>query len=316
MNDSTLKSKNNTPYFIDRYGRRVDSLRISVTYKCNYKCIFCHSEGLLTPISKVDVFTAEDYGFIARVLSRYGVKYYKLTGGEPLLRSDIGDIVAAIKPYAEEVSLVTNGSLLLEKAKILAEAGTDRINVSLHALRRETYEYITGGSGLLDRVIKGIDEALNYGLRVKLNYLLMKSNLEDLPRILEFAEARGLNVSIIELVPLGVPPEVYAREHYPASPIVEYLEKISASKYIREFQNRPVYVLKSGIKVEVVIGYGNRYLCSACTRMRLTPDGCFKTCLYVEKPSVCITEAVKKRNEEELVRLFRDAVLMRKPFFI
>lgn len=299
----------------DQFGRPVDSLRISVTYKCNYKCIFCHSEGVLTPRMKADVFTADDYGFIAKVLSSYGVKYYKLTGGEPLLREDIHDIVAAIKPYAEEISLVTNGSLLLEKAKLLAEAGLDRINVSLHALKKDVYEYITGGAKLLEKVLAGIDEALKYGLKVKVNFLLLKSNLEDLPRVLDFAESKGINVNIIELVPLGVPRDVYEKEHVPLSEVVYLVEERSIRKQYREFQNRPVYVLRSGIRVEFVMGFMNRFLCAGCTRIRLTSDGCFKTCLYLEQPVVCIADVVKRRDGEGLAELFKNTVKLRKPFF-
>lgn len=299
----------------DSYGRPVDRLRISVTNRCNYRCLFCHSEGISRVDSVAEALNAEDYGFIAYVLRKYGVKYYKLTGGEPLVRDDICEIVSNIKRYAEEVSLVTNGSLLSEKAGPLAEAGLDRLNVSLHSLRSEIYEYITGGSKLLSRVLEGIDKALDYGIKVKVNFLLMKSNIDELPRILDYAESKGLDLNVIELVPLGVPAGVYSREHVPTQTVLNLIEGRSIKVEIREFQNRPVYVLRSGIRVEVVIGYGNKFLCAACTRMRLTPDGSFKTCLYLEKPTFNVVEAVKRRDEEALVKLFKEAVLARKPFF-
>jgi cyclic pyranopterin phosphate synthase len=303
-----------TQYLLkDLFGRPVDRLRISVTDRCNYRCIFCHFEG--TTRGSGEVFDAEDYGFIARVLSRYGVKYYKLTGGEPLLRDDIHEIVANIKRYAEEVSIVTNGSLLKEKVKLLAEAGLDRLNVSLHAFTDDVYRYVTGGSNLLYRVLEGIDEAINYGLKIKINFVLMKSNLEEFPKILEYAISRNLDLNVIELVPLGTPQDVYRKEFVSVTEVLKFIEEKSVSRYVREFQNRPVYILANGSRVEVVIGYGNRYLCSACTRMRLTSDGCFKTCLYVEKPVICIVEVVKNRDEETLAKLFKEAVYARKPFF-
>jgi cyclic pyranopterin phosphate synthase len=298
---------------IDPYGRVIDSLRVLVTSKCNYKCIFCHSEGVFyTP---VDVFDASDYEFIARIASKLGIKYYKLTGGEPLIREDISDIVKSIKPHAVEVSLVTNGSLLLEKAKSLAEAGLDRLNVSLHSLNEETYKYITGGSRLLSRVKLGIDEALKYGLKIKLNYLVMRSNLDEFKKIIEFAESKGLNVNVIELIPLGVPSSVYKDEHVQITPITKYLEERSTHKYYRELQHRPVYVLNSGIKIEVVMGYGNYLFCSKCSRIRLTPDGYLKPCLYVEEPRVSIIDAVKNRSEEKLIKAFREVTMLRKPYF-
>lgn len=298
----------------DGYGRPVDRLRVSVTNRCNYRCIFCHFEGVQR-VSSREVFDADDYGFIAKVLKKLGVKYYKLTGGEPLLRDDIHEIIASVKHYADEVSLVTNGSLLQEKAKLLAEAKLDRVNVSLHAMKEDIYSYVTGGSTLLEKVVRGVDEALNHGLKVKLNFVLMKSNVGELPKVLEFAEKRGVDVNVIELVPLGTPPDVYAREFTPVTQVLKFIEEKSVGKYIRDFQNRPVYVLRSGVKVEVVIGYGNRYLCSACTRMRLTADGYFKTCLYLDEPRISIVNAVKNRDEDMLVKMFREAVMLRKPFF-
>ncbi|MEM1879187.1 MAG: GTP 3',8-cyclase MoaA [Desulfurococcaceae archaeon] len=300
---------------VDSYGRPVDSLRVSVTYQCNYRCIFCHAEGLHSTSGERDLLDPGDYEFIAEVLSEFNVRYYKLTGGEPLLRRDIHEIVAGLKKYAEEVSLVTNGSLLLEKAKLLAEAGLDRLNVSLHAIKSETYEYVTGGSKLLSRVLAGVDEALKHGLKVKLNFLLLRSNVEELPRVLEYAMLRGLSINIIELEPIGVPRDVYLREHVPVSSVLDYLEKLSVEKQRRGFQNRPVYVLPGDVKVEIVVGFQNKYLCSACTRLRLTPNGCFKTCLYVDNPVVCVVDAVKRRDRSELAELFKKAVNLRKPYF-
>lgn len=299
---------------VDAYGRPVDRLRVSVTYACNYRCIFCHFEGLGRHSRVEEALSAEDYGFLAKVLSRYSVKYYKLTGGEPLIRSDIHEVVANIKRYAEEVSLVTNGSLLLEKAKALAEAGLDRVNVSIHSLREGVYEYITGGSRLLEKVLMGVREALERGLRVKVNFLLMRSNADDLPMVIDFAESRGLDINIIEMIPIGVPRDIYLEEHIPVTAVIEYIEGRSVSKKYREFQNRVVYILSSGIKVEVVIGYENPFMCSTCTRMRFTPEGCFKTCLYVDNPLICVTEAIKSRDERALEELFRKAVEVRKPF--
>lgn len=298
----------------DFYGRAVDSLRVSVTWKCNYRCIFCHAEGA-EEYRKQDVFDPTDYGFIARTLSKYGVRYYKLTGGEPLLRDDIHEIISWMKKYASEVSLVTNGSLLAGKAELLARSGLDRLNVSLHSLREDVYEQITGGSKLLSSVLEGIDKALKHGLKVKINFLLLRSNIPEFPQIIDFASSRGLDVNVIELEPVGVPAEIFKKEYVPVVEVLDYLEKVSTHKYSRSFQNRPTYVLPGGSKVEVVVGFQNKLLCSACTRMRLTHDGFFKTCLYVDDPKINIVDAVKRRSEEELLKLFKEAVYRRKPFF-
>ena len=298
---------------VDPYGRVIDSLRVLITSRCNYKCIYCHREGIFT--SADEVFSSEDYGFVAKVARKLGVKYYKISGGEPLVREDVHHIVKYIKEHAEEVSLVTNGSLLAVKARELAEAGLDRVNVSLHSLKPEVYRYITGGSTLLKQVLDGIDRALDYGIRVKINYLVLKSNIEEFKDILKFAESKGVDINVIELIPLGVPREVYTEEHTPVSSIIKHLESVAIKKYYRELHNRPVYVLSSGIKVEVVIGYGNFLFCSKCSRLRLTPDGYLKPCLYVESPRVNIVRLVKERDEEGLVRAFKEITSLRKPYF-
>ena len=297
----------------DPYGRVIDSLRILVTLNCNYNCIFCHREGLQG--FPREELTPDDYGFLAEVASKLGMLFYKISGGEPLLRPDIVEIVSELRPHAREISLVTNGYLLRKYASRLASAGLDRVNVSLHALNEKLYRYITNAHASPREVIAGIDEALQYGIKVKLNFLAMKSNLSEFFSLLEFAELRGLDVNLIELMPLGVPVEVFSSEHVPLKRILSFLEEKSVAKYYRELQNRPVYVLSSGIKVEVVIGFENPLFCSKCSRIRLTPDGRLKPCLYVENLYVNALEAIKARDKVGLIKAFHEVIQLRKPYF-
>lgn len=299
---------------IDRFGRKVDSLRIAITSRCNYQCIFCHREGMGYS-QRNEVLDASDYGFLARVSVKLGIKSFKLTGGEPLIREDVIDIVREMTQYTGDVSITTNGSLLVEKAKGLADAGLRRLNVSLHSLNPSIYSYITGGSTLLEKVIKGIDEAVNHGIRVKVDFVVLRANIGEVESILEFASGRGLDVNIIELIPLGTPEEVYKEQHASLDPIINYLEKTATGKTVREFQNRPVYIMPSGIRVEVIKGYGNPLLCSRCTRLRLTPEGFIKTCLFLEKPLIDISVKLKKRDEDGVIEGIRRAVYLREPFF-
>lgn len=298
---------------VDPFNRLIDSLRILVTSRCNYRCIFCHREGVFSTTK--EELTPEDYGFLAKVANELGIIYHKLTGGEPLIRDDIAQIVREIKPYSKEISLVTNGYFLVEKAKDLADAGLDRVNVSLHSLTPGIYEYITGGVKDLQRVLDGINRVLDYGVRVKLNYLLMRSNMLEFEKIIRLAEDLHVDVNIIELIPLGVPRAVYSREHISIKPVVDYLEKNHVRKYYRELHNRPVYVLESGIKVEVVIGYGSGLFCSKCSRLRLTPDGYLKPCLYVDEPKIYIARAIRERDRDSVVKAFKDITRQRKPYF-
>jgi len=298
----------------DRFNRCVDSYRLVVTMRCNYSCIFCHREGI-TSSPRNELMDPSDYGFLAEVSVKLGVKDYKLTGGEPLIRDDIGEIVAEIRKAGGRVTMTSNGSLLVNRAKALAEGGLERINVSLHSLRESTYAYLTGGSRSLRRVIEGIKMAEEYGIKVKLDFVLMNSNADELRSIVQFASSIGADVNVIELIPLGTPPAVYSKEHFPLNGLEGLLGDLVEKVEVKAFQNRPSYKLSTGIEVTFVKGYGNPSLCEGCTRLRVTPDAKFKTCLFVEDPYVDFLEPLKRRDGEALAAALRRAVELRKPFF-
>lgn len=264
-----------------------------------------------------ELLSPEDYGFLAKVGKGLGITKYKLTGGEPLIREDIERIVSAISEVTPHVSITTNGSLLFAKAEKLAEARVEYINVSLHSLNPVVYSYITQfySTKILDVVLRGIDAALSYGLKIKLNFLVMKINIGELQSILDYASSRGLDINIIELIPLGTPPGIYESQHAALDPVIEYLEKVATRKEVKEFQNRPEYVLPAGNRATIIKGYGNPFLCARCTRLRLTPDGKIKTCIFVEDKYVDILEDLKKRNEESLIKKLEMATLLREPRF-
>jgi cyclic pyranopterin phosphate synthase len=296
----------------DRYGRPVTALRVSVTLRCNHSCVFCHMEGIMRS-GKLKELSTEDYGFLLKVLSKYGVRDVKLTGGEPLVRKDIVEIVESLRPYTYDLSMVTNGSLLKYFARGLAEAGLDRMNVSLHSLNEETFRRITGGK--LKPVLEGIDEALEYGHIIKLDYVLLKMNRDEILNIVNYASSKGLDLNIIELIPINMDERRYLELASDVDPVVKLLDEIATKKQVIPFQNRPVYVLPSGIKVFLIIGYGNPYLCAGCTRLRMTPDGKFKTCIYRNDNLVDAWDTIKSRDEEGLIQAFLKSVSLREPYF-
>ena len=295
---------------VDRYGRPVTHLRISVTFKCNHDCVFCHREGIL--YSGDEELSADEWSFVAKVAVELGIREFKLTGGEPLIRRDIVEIVEGITRHGGKTSMVTNGSLLEHYAHKLAEAGLERVNVSLHSLNKDTFYKITHGN--LDKVIRGIEAAINAGLKVKIDYLVLSLNVGEYKKIIEFAEKYGLDLNIIELIPIGLSKDEYNNLHHPLEEIKKYLEEHSIKKYVREFQLRPTYVLPSGIQVSLIKGYGNPFLCAKCTRLRATPDGFLKTCIY-RNDLIDMKPAIKERNEEKLKQVFMEAVKKREPFF-
>lgn len=299
---------------IDRFNRRVNSIRLVVTTRCNYKCIFCHREGL-SGSRRNEVLEPEDYGFLAKVARRLGIVDFKITGGEPLVREDIVEIIAEIKKSIENISLTTNGYFLVDLASGLANAGLERVNVSLHSLKDDVYRVITGTRFSVKRVLEGIDSAIENGIKVKLNFLVMKLNLDEFDNIVDFASRKGLDINVIELIPLGTPPEVFSEQKINVDLIIEKLKQLSSHVLISEFQNRPIFTLHSGIKVTVIKGFENPHLCSRCTRIRITPEGWIKTCIFVENPYVDISKELKNRDEDELIRKFKQAVALREPYF-
>ena len=295
---------------VDRYNRPVTHLRISVTFRCNHDCIFCHREGIL--YSRDKELSADEWSFVAKVAVGLGIREFKLTGGEPLIRKDIVEIVEEITRHGGKTSMATNGSLLEHFAHKLVEAGLERVNVSLHSLNKDVFYKITRGD--LDRVIKGIEAAVNVGLKVKINYLVLSLNRSEYKKIIDFAEKYGLDLNIIELIPIVLGKDKYHDLHHPLEEIEKYLEEHSIKKYVREFQLRPTYVLPSGIQVSLIKGYGNPFLCARCTRLRVTPDGFLKTCIY-RNDLIDMKLAIKRRNEEKLKQIFMEAVRKREPFF-
>ncbi|WP_016731793.1 GTP 3',8-cyclase MoaA [Saccharolobus islandicus] len=303
---------------IDRFGRPLEDLRITLTHVCNFECFFCHMEG-----EEGDnyILSKEDILLVAKVAKNFGINSVKLTGGEPTLRRDLVEIVRGLKQLGyRDVSMTTNGFLLKDLAYKLKLAGLDRINVSLHAISRETFKKITGVDAF-DRVIEGIKSAIDVGLvPVKLNFVANRRNREEVFKFIELSQNLGVNeIHLIELHPVGLGKLAF-KEHDDLREIEEYIEKISIKKQIRKKHFRPRYVLPSGLIVEVVKPYANPIFCAGCNRIRLSVDGKLKTCLYREDNVIDILDILKGEysedvKEELLGRAFMIAIAIREPNF-
>lgn len=295
----------------DRFGRPVTHVRLSVTNRCNYFCAYCHREGIDYP--PAEELSPEDWDFLIGVATQLGLKYYKVTGGEPLLYSGIVDVVRSIRKHGGIPSITTNGYLLKELAEPLSKAGVDHINVSLHSLNREVFSALTGYDAL-ERVLAGIQEALDRGIKLKINYLVLRPNLSEAVSLLNFASSRGMDVNVIELIPLGISKELYESLHADLDGIIGHLEAISVGKHIEPFQNRTVYILPSGVRVYVIKGYGNPLMCAGCSRIRVGPDGKLKLCLYGDA-HLDLRPSIKARDDAEVRKTLIRAIEMREPYF-
>lgn len=229
---------------IDSYGRHINSLRISLTKRCNFDCFFCHHEGEHNSQGEM---TVDEIEAVVQAASKMGIGKIKLTGGEPLLRRDIIEIVKRISPHLDEVSMTTNGSRLQENACSLKDAGLKRVNISLHSLRPDVFKHITGRDSL-EEVKKGIEEAINCGLHpVKINMVVMKGvNTEEIQRMMEFSRDLGTVLQLIEFQALEDGVENYDKYHLDLIPIQVELEWASEDVKERSLHKRKKYFLKGG----------------------------------------------------------------------
>ena len=299
---------------VDPYGRPVNSIRVSVTQRCNFDCFFCHREGESNPGGEMSPAEIET---LVATAAELDVTKVKLTGGEPLLREDLAEIIRRIAPHVEEVSMTTNASGLADRACELREAGLRRVNVSLHSTDPECFKAITV-NGSLPEVEEGIRAAIECGLSpVKLNMVVMRGlNSGDIPEMIEFTKELGAILQLIEYQPLERGTEEFERYHYDLRPVEKMLKEASVRVVEREMHRRRLYHLEGRGRVEVVRPMHNSRFCFNCTRLRVTSDGRLKPCLMRDDNLV---EAVSLLREgaprEALVEAFREAVGRRGPFW-
>jgi len=262
--------------------------------------------------------TADEVVRIARVAVSLGMSRIKLTGGEPLLRSDILDIVRGLATIAElrDLAMTTNGTHLSVLAKPLREAGLRRVNINLPSLDEKTYSLVNGGD--LNEVLSGVGAAAKAGLHpVKLNTLVLNGvNTDAIPKMIEFARQNQAILQLIELEPVNVNDDFYKKHFFSLGRFEEELKGQALEVQTRgDMQNRHVYTLP-GVKVEVVHPIENTDFCARCTRLRVTSDGKLKPCLMVNDNLVDILTPMRKgATDEELKELFVTAVKRREPYY-
>ena len=260
---------------------------------------------------------------VAKVAAEFGVREIKLTGGEPLLRPDIIQLVKELSsiPGIKEVSMVSNGILLKKYAKSLKEAGLKRINVSLHSLKPEIYREITrtfykDGPSL---VLAGIKEALNVGLYpVKINMVVLKGlNVDEIWDFINLSAELRTPIQFIEYhEPRGFKSEVFRKYYYPLAKLEKELETISERVTERRMHGRKRFYLKNGAEVEVVRPMFNPNFCAKCTRLRVTSEGEFKPCLMRDDNHVDFYDAFESSDPyEKLKEYFIEAVKRREPYY-
>ncbi len=302
----------------DNCGRPLLNLRISITQRCNLRCAYCHREGEVKRANEsAEKMSVEEIVRIAQTAVSLGITRIKLTGGEPLMRKDLTEIVKCIAaiPGVKDLSLTTNGLLLGFMANELHAAGLRRVNVSLPTLRPEAYHKLTGGR--VENALQGIRAAVDAGFcPVKLNMVLLKDvNVDDVPDVIDFARASGTVLQLIELDPVNVSNAYYRAHHRFLDEQEAMLKEKALSVETRRFMhNRHIYKLPD-VTVEVVHPIENSEFCQHCTRLRVTSDGKLKPCLMRNDNLVDILTPIRRgASDEELEKLFIEANGLREPY--
>jgi cyclic pyranopterin phosphate synthase len=302
----------------DSYGRHVSNLRLSLTQNCNFNCFFCHKEG---QISQGTELTPQNIEAIAKTAYELGMTKIKLTGGEPLLRPDLIEIITRIAKHSAELSLTTNGYFLKHMASPLKKAGLHRVNISLHSILPSTFKRITGINGL-PHVKAGITAAIQAQLHpVKINMVILKGiNDTEIPQMINYTAKQGAILQLIEFQPVHndnwTP---WTKYHHDLQDIEINLADEAVKTIERDLHQRKQYTLSraAGIAtVEVVRPMHNSKFCQNCHRLRITSNGKIKPCLLRNDNLVTInTPTHDTLDTHNLKQAFTHAINQREPYW-
>ncbi|KJS21451.1 MAG: molybdenum cofactor biosynthesis protein MoeA [Clostridiaceae bacterium BRH_c20a] len=283
----------------DNYGRKHDYLRISITDRCNLRCIYCMGEDGIKLLNHNEILTYEEIVGFVKVLSPLGLRRLRITGGEPLVRKGVENLIGSLSGIAgiEDIALTTNGELLEPMLDKLMDNGLKRVNISLDSLKPDLYKKITR-VGNLDKVLKGINSALRKGLTpIKINVVLMAGvNDQEIYEFLKLTLDDPIHVRFIEYMPLDGHDQMWSKRYLPLNAVKEKAAGLG-------FRLNPEEGLVGNGTAETwrihgaqgTIGFINPvscHFCSSCTRLRLTADGKFKPCLYWQE-EINVRKALK-----------------------
>ncbi|MEJ8553957.1 GTP 3',8-cyclase MoaA [Tepidibacter sp. Z1-5] len=268
---------------VDNTGRKIEYLRVSITDRCNLRCIYCMPKDGIELINHDEILTFEELYRIIKSSSSLGISKIRITGGEPLARKGIIEFIRNVKSIQgiEEVSLTTNGILLEEYLDELLKAGLDRINVSVDTLNEELYSKITRNKGL-DKVLRGINAALDKGIkRVKINTVIVKEiNNEEIMDFVELIEKIPVDVRFIELMPIGEGKKYTQVSNDEVKNIILKNRELIPFFNVKGSGPATYFKTKSSKGSIGFISPISHEFCSQCNRIRITPEGFLKLCLH------------------------------------
>jgi cyclic pyranopterin phosphate synthase len=299
----------------DKHGRRISDLRISITDRCNYKCVYCRSGSDGPQFPEMPI---ADYLRMARVFTALGITKVRLTGGEPLLRQGLVDMVRelanmrTVEGEPLDIALTTNGHLLADMAQPLADAGLSRVTVSMDAVDAERFARITRVPNGYQRVLAGVRAAQRAGLDpVKINCVLLRGfNDDQIPAFGRFAREEGVSVRFIEFMPLEED-RVWTPEIVVA--LEEILQRMAEFMPLREIghlgsETARRYVFEDGVGEIGIIAPVSHPFCGHCSRVRVTSDGKIRTCLFSVREHDLAGLMERGGSDDEMADFIREVV--------
>lgn len=299
----------------DQYGRKIDYMRVSITDRCNLRCFYCMPNGIQL-VNHSDILPYEELLRICKVAIKLGIKKFKVTGGEPLVRKDCIKFIGKLKalPTVEQVTLTTNGTLLESYFDELCESGIDAINISIDTTDGELYNQITGSSKYdVSKIIDMIPILIERGIRVKINAVILAETLENALALASIAEQHPVDIRFIELMPIGEG---------------EKIKNVSAKELLRIIQNRypdlhkvkekrgngpaHYYGAKRLLGCLGVIDAVSNSFCSKCNRVRLTSSGQLKPCLCYDD-SVDLRKLIREGVSDDMLLQVMEKSIYQKP---
>ena len=306
-------------YLIDRHGRSITDLRLSITDRCNYRCVYCRTGNEGAQYTELPI---ADYARMVRIFVEMGIEKVRLTGGEPLLRSGLTELIRELaglrtvygKPL--DLAITTNGHLLATQAQQLKDAGLSRITVSMDAVDAETFAKITRVPGSFERVMHGIQAAQRVGLGpVKVNCVVLRGfNDDQIVSFARFSREHGVIVRFIEFMPLE------EDRLWTPETVVPYSEVVGRLQSLRPLVKLPAtaagetavrYTFDDGIGEIGIIAPVSRAFCGACSRIRLTSDGKIRTCLFSQSDHDLYGVMQRGGSDEDLAAFIEQTVAMK-----
>jgi len=270
---------------IDSFGREITYLRLSVTDRCDLRCTYCMAENM-TFLPRKDLLSLEELGTLCESFIKRGIKKIRITGGEPLVRRDLMSFIHKLSKHRisgklDEITLTTNGTLLSRYAKELKQNGVERINISLDTLDPIVFTKLTRRNAL-EAVLKGIDTALEAGIKVKINTVALKGvNDREIPSLIEWAHNKSMDITLIEVMPLGDIDEDRVDQYIPLNAIRDNLEQRFTLNNVPLRTGGPARYAKikeTGGILGMITPLTNNF-CASCNRVRVTCTGQIYTCL-------------------------------------